>query len=174
MSKCKIETMSLVLVVSFFSLYKSILVRLWNKQLYAYVNHARIRSWIQPVLSNESKVSYSMKQREPLMRLEFTTDRYPPITSQTRYQLRDVALLVVEERSDAIPIAPRLSASCWITMLVTSTYEQLNTSVLMFQRTKGSHVYWVVWVYVCLNKCEPNTSVNRYFCSGTGQAFDNV
>ena len=46
------------------------------------------------------------------MRLEFTTDRYPPITSQTRYQLRDVALLVVEERSDAIPIAPRLSASC--------------------------------------------------------------
>ena len=30
---------------------------MWNKQLFAYVNHARIRSWNQPVLSNESKVS---------------------------------------------------------------------------------------------------------------------
>jgi len=27
-----------------FSLYSFILVRLWNKQLFAYVNHARIRS----------------------------------------------------------------------------------------------------------------------------------
>ena len=29
-----------------------------------------------------------MKQRGPLMVLELTTDRYPPITSQTRYPLR--------------------------------------------------------------------------------------
>ena len=58
---------------------------------YASVNHARIRSWNQPVLSNESKVSCSRKQREPLMGLKLTTDRYPPIMSQTRYPLRHVA-----------------------------------------------------------------------------------
>ena len=28
---------------------------LWNKQLLYHVNHARIRSWNQPVLSNKSK-----------------------------------------------------------------------------------------------------------------------
>ena len=53
--------------------------------LIAYVNHARIRSWNQPVLSNQSKVSCSRKQRGPLMGLELTTNRYPPITSPTRY-----------------------------------------------------------------------------------------
>ena len=36
-------------------------------QLFAYVNHARIRTWNQPVLSNESNVSCSRKQRGPLM-----------------------------------------------------------------------------------------------------------
>ena len=30
--------------------------RLWNMQLFSYVNHAQIRSYNQPVLSNESKV----------------------------------------------------------------------------------------------------------------------
>ena len=62
-------------------------MRLWNKQSFAHVNHARIRSWNQPVLSNESKTSCSRKQRGPLMELELATDRYPPITSQTRYPL---------------------------------------------------------------------------------------
>ena len=42
-------------------------MRLWNKQFFAHVNHARIRSWNQPVLSNESKGSCSRKQRGPLM-----------------------------------------------------------------------------------------------------------
>jgi len=37
----------------------------------------------QPILSNEGKVSCSKKQREPLMVLELTTDRHPPIPSQT-------------------------------------------------------------------------------------------
>ena len=52
-------------------------------------NHARIRSWNEPVLSNESKVSCEGKQwgGEAMMGLELTTDRYPPITSQTRYPL---------------------------------------------------------------------------------------
>ena len=67
------------------------LVWLWNKQLFAYVNHAQIRSWNQPVLNNESEVSYSRKQRRPLLGLKLTTDRYPPITSQTRYPLRHAA-----------------------------------------------------------------------------------
>ena len=52
--------------------------------MFAYVNHARIRSWNQPVLSNEGKVSGSRKQRGPLLGLELTTDRHPPTTSQTR------------------------------------------------------------------------------------------
>jgi len=30
----------------------------------AYLNHARIRSWKQPVLSNEGKVSCSRKQQD--------------------------------------------------------------------------------------------------------------
>ena len=33
-------------------------------------NHAQIRSWNQPVLSNKGKVSCSMKQRGPLMGFE--------------------------------------------------------------------------------------------------------
>ena len=33
---------------------------------FTYLNHARIRSWNQPVLRNEGKVSCSRKQREPL------------------------------------------------------------------------------------------------------------
>ena len=53
----------------------------------AYVNHARIRSWNEPVLSNEGKVPCSRKQRGPLLGLELTTDRHPPTTSQTRYPL---------------------------------------------------------------------------------------
>ena len=52
-----------------FLVYTIFLVRLWNKQLFAYVNHARIRSWNQPVPTNESKVSCSRKQRGPLMGL---------------------------------------------------------------------------------------------------------
>ena len=39
----------LAIVYSFFLF---ILVRLWNKHFFAYVNHARIRSLNQPVLSN--------------------------------------------------------------------------------------------------------------------------
>jgi len=52
---------------------------------FAYVSHARISSWNQPVLNNEGKVTCSRKQRERLVGLELTTDRHPPITSQTRY-----------------------------------------------------------------------------------------
>ena len=62
-----------------------------KQAIFAYVNHARIRPWNQPVLSNERKVSCSRKQRVPLMRLELTTERYPPITSQTCYPLHHAA-----------------------------------------------------------------------------------
>ena len=55
-----------------------------KQAFFAYVNQAWIRSWNQPVLSNEGKVSCSRKQRKPLTGLELTTDRHPPITSQTR------------------------------------------------------------------------------------------
>ena len=41
--------------------------------MFDYVNHARIRSLDQTVVSNESKVSCSRKQRGPLMGLELTT-----------------------------------------------------------------------------------------------------
>ena len=36
-------------------------------------NHTRIRSWNEPVLSNNGKMSYSMKQRGPLIGIEHTT-----------------------------------------------------------------------------------------------------
>ena len=62
-----------------------------KQAIFAYVNHARIRSWNQPVLSNEGKVSCSSKQRGPLLGLELTTERHPPTTSQTRYPLRHAA-----------------------------------------------------------------------------------
>ena len=44
--------------------------------MFAYVIHARIRSWNQPVLSNEGKgkVSCSRKQQGPLLGLKLTTD----------------------------------------------------------------------------------------------------
>ena len=43
----------------------------------AYVNHARIRSLNQLVLSNQGKVSCSRNQWEPLIGLELMTDRHP-------------------------------------------------------------------------------------------------
>ena len=55
--------------------------------MFAYVNHAPIRSWNQPVLSNEGKVSYSRKEQGPLLGLKLTTDWHPPTKSQTRYPL---------------------------------------------------------------------------------------
>jgi len=61
-------------------IYISLIVK---QALFAYVNHARICFWNQPVLSNESKVSCSGKQWEPLMGLELMTDKHRPITSQT-------------------------------------------------------------------------------------------
>ena len=54
-----------------------------KQAFFAYVAHARNRSWNQPVLSNLGKVSCSRKQSDPLMELELTTVRHPPITSQT-------------------------------------------------------------------------------------------
>ena len=59
--------------------------------MFAYVNQAWISSWNQPVLSNEGKVSCSMKQRGALLELELTTDRHPPTTSRTHYPLRHAA-----------------------------------------------------------------------------------
>ena len=86
-------------------------IRIWfwrysRRGLIRYLNQSSIRlstylflivkslqtcSCAQPVLSIEGKVSCSREQWEPLMGLEFTTDRYPPITSQTRYLLRHAA-----------------------------------------------------------------------------------
>ena len=76
----------------FFTLYETsefilIYLSLIAKQaIFAYVNHAQIRSWYQTGLSNEGKVSCSRKQRDPLMGLELMTDKHSPIMSQTRYQ----------------------------------------------------------------------------------------
>jgi len=59
--------------------------------MFAYVYHARIRSWNKPLLSNEGNVSCSRKNPEPLIVLELTTDRHPAITSQTSYPLSHAA-----------------------------------------------------------------------------------
>ena len=61
--------------------------------MFAYVDHARISSWNQPVLSNEGKVSCSRKQQGPLLGLELTTDKHPPTTSQTLTFLQLDALM---------------------------------------------------------------------------------
>ena len=71
--------------ISFILIYFSLIVK---HAIFAYVTHSPICSWNQPVLSNESKVSCSRKQRVPLMGLELTTDKHPLITSQTCYPLR--------------------------------------------------------------------------------------
>ena len=70
----------------FILIYFSLIV----KTFFAYINHAPICSWNQPVLSNECKVSSSRKQREPLMGFKLTTERL----SQTLDQLRHAAHLV--------------------------------------------------------------------------------
>jgi len=62
-----------------------------KQAIFAYVNHAPIRSWNQPVLSNEGKVPCSRKEREPLMEFKLTTGMHSPITNQTRYPLRHAA-----------------------------------------------------------------------------------
>jgi len=80
-------------LVLFILIYFSLIVK---QALFAYVNHAQICSWNQPVLSNEGKISCSRKQLEPLMGLELTTDRRdihnatPPIreTVVTIYDIR--------------------------------------------------------------------------------------
>jgi len=59
--------------------------------LFLIVKSLQTCSWSQTVLSIKGKVSCSREQWEPLMGLEFTTGRYPPITSQTRYLLRHAA-----------------------------------------------------------------------------------
>ena len=48
-----------------------------KQAILAYVNHARICSWSQPVLGNKGKVSCLSKQQGTLMELELMTDRYP-------------------------------------------------------------------------------------------------
>ena len=78
--------------------------------MFAYVNHARIRSWNQPVLSNEGKVSCSRKQRGPSLGLKLTTDRYPPTTSQTRYPLRHATSLIGLINNNCIYIVPTLNS----------------------------------------------------------------
>ena len=46
-----------------------------KQALFTNVNPSRIRSWNQPVLSNDGKMSCPEKQREPLLGFEPTTDR---------------------------------------------------------------------------------------------------
>ena len=100
---------------------------------FAYVNHARIRSWNQPALSNGSKVSCSRKQRGPLMGLELTTGRYPPITSQTRYPLQHAAfeniikLVIIKRdvtfkkiRRKGAQLQARAIQSCDLTLIAVS------------------------------------------------------
>jgi len=55
-----------------------------KQAIFTYVNHAQTCYWNQPVLSNKGNVSFSRKQREPMMGLELMTDRLQSVTSQTR------------------------------------------------------------------------------------------
>ena len=69
-----------IYLFQFILIYFSLIVK---RAIFAYVNLAQICSSNQPVLSNEGKISSSRKQCEPLMELELTTDKHPPITSLT-------------------------------------------------------------------------------------------
>ena len=60
-----------------------------------------IHYWNQPVLSNKSKVSCSMKQLGPLMGLKLTTGRYPAITSQMRHPMCHARWTGVETFSES-------------------------------------------------------------------------
>ena len=54
--------------------------------MFVNVNHAQIRSCDQPIHINKDTFFCSRKYREPLVRLELTTDRHP-CTSQTSYHV---------------------------------------------------------------------------------------
>ena len=79
-----------------------------NKATFAYANHAQIRSWNQPVLSNEGKVPCSRKQREPLLETGLKTDKHPPTTSHTRYPVHHehhaITLLQFRTSNHCFPI----------------------------------------------------------------------
>ena len=96
---------------------------MWNKQ-FAYVNYARIRSWNQPVLSNEGRVSWLRKQREPLMGLELTPAKHPPIM--------DIALPTVPHRPKSDYVAK-----------VFDTYLPVLSQIKQTQRQ--SYQLYVLW-----------------------------
>ena len=60
--------------------YTNYFISIVQQAMFAYVNRARIRSWNQPVLSNEGEVSCSRK-RGLLLGLELKTDRHPDYES---------------------------------------------------------------------------------------------
>ena len=69
----------------YFSLYYSISVLLWNYN-FAYIDHAWICSWNQPVLGNEGKFLAQGNKGSLWWGLN---SQLKPITSQMRYQLHN-------------------------------------------------------------------------------------
>ena len=69
-----------------FSLYWISLVRLWNKHCFANVNHARIHSWNQQVLSDEG--SFLLKETVESSAVACTHDWHASTTYKTWYPLR--------------------------------------------------------------------------------------
>ena len=73
----------------FILMYFSLIVK---QAIFAYVNHARFRSWNQPVLSYQSKVSCLRKQRGTLMGLNSRLKGiHQSRVSQTHNRLRQAA-----------------------------------------------------------------------------------
>ena len=129
--------------------------------MFAYVNHARMRSWNQPVLSNDGKASCSRKQRGPLLGLELTTDRHPPTTSQTRYPL----LETVEFRAQNIEVSLVSVNRSFIDLCCSLVVYLRSMRPCMANSKLRCHRRWQ-WPFPSLflhtaNPCQHPTSVQR-------------
>ena len=110
-----------------------------KQAFFSYVNHAWICSWNQPVLSNEPKAFCLRKPWKPLMGLELTTDKHPPITSQTRYPLRLAAPLFI---CAAQPLC--LFSRAYHNKMMSSSLTQcsLNSQILLMLSIED--IFWFI------------------------------
>ena len=118
-------------------------------QWFASVNHARIHSWNQPVLSNESKVSCTRKQRGPLMGLKLTTDRYPPIWTDTGNWLTHCIPVVLKVH--LLPYCLKFSPHSLGLWYVYAADQKSPSSILKYtiwqltssrESQSGQHLFW--------------------------------
>ena len=130
----------LALLEEFILIYYSSILK---QAIFAYVNHARIRSWNQPVLSDEGWVSCLRKQQEPLVGLKLTTDQLratrathcptPPLDEHYLFCLffMWVVLIYADDLAEFFKIIMAgLGGSPW---MISSTLKALTTTMYQFK-----------------------------------------